>query len=124
MVDLAGNATGGYNFNFTVTNVAEAARLALPTLSTVATKGMATTISVASDVAGKVAFFWNGKRIPGCLAVDTTGSAPNIAAQCTWKPTTTAPSTIYARITPTSSSFSVAASSSLSILPARRTTRR
>jgi hypothetical protein len=121
ITDAAGNATGSQNFNFTITDVAEVTNVGTPTLSAVATKGIAVTISVTTDVPGKVDFYWNGKRIPGCFNISTTGTAPNITGQCSWKPVTFAPSTVYARIRPTSSSYTAVNSPSITVRPVRRT---
>lgn len=122
--DVAGNMTGSQNFTFTITDVAESAQVGTPTLSATAAKGVAVTITVSSDVAGKADFYANGKRIGGCFNKSTTGTSPNISAQCTWKPTTMSPTTIYARIRPTSSSYSASSTASITVIPARRTTLR
>lgn len=124
ITDAAGNATGSNNFNFTITDVAEAARVGTPTLSATAAKGVPVTITVSSDVAGKADFYANGKRIGGCINLSTTGTTPNITAQCAWKPTSMSPTTIYARLRPTSASYSATSSSSITVLPARRTSLR
>ena len=34
----------------------------------------------------KVTFFANGKRIPGCVKIATTGSSPSVTATCLWRP--------------------------------------
>ena len=124
ITDAAGNATGSQNFNFTITDVAEVINVGTPTLSAVATKGIAVTISVTTDGPGKVDFYWNGKRIAGCFNISTTGTAPNFTGQCSWKPVTFAPSTVYARIRPTSSSYTASNSASITVRPIRRTTLR
>jgi hypothetical protein len=124
MTDLAGNSPGSFNFNFTITDVAESARVGTPSLSAAAAKGVPVTITVTSDVAGKAEFYANGKRIGGCINISTTGTSPNISAQCSWKPTTMAPTTIYARVRPTSSSFTASTTTAITVIPARRTTLR
>lgn len=121
LTDLAGNTTGAYNFNITILDVAEVVNIGAPTLSAAAVKGAVSVITVSSDVPGKADFYFNGKRIAGCFNISTTGSAPNITAQCSWKPTTYAPSTVYARIRPTSSSYTAANSASITVRPVRRT---
>lgn len=120
LIDLAGNSSGGYNFNITILNVAEFAKAGTPTLSVAPSKGSVSTITVTSDVAGRADFYWNGKRIPGCINIATTGSAPNITAQCAWKPSSFSLATIYARIRPTNPAFSAANSASITVLPVRR----
>ena len=124
LTDAAGNATGTQNFTFTITDVAESARVGAPSFSASATKGVRTTITVTSDVAGKADFYANGKRIGGCINVSTTGTSPNITAQCSWKPASMSPVTIYARVRPTSSSYSASSTAPITVLPARRTTLR
>lgn len=124
LTDAAGNATGTQNFTFTITDVAETARLGAPSFSASPAKGVRTTITVTSDVAGRADFYWNGRRIAGCQNIATTGTSPNITAQCSWKPTTFTSSTIYARVRPTSSAYSAANSSVITVLPTRRTTLR
>lgn len=42
----------------------------------------ASTVRSTSDVDGKVTFFLNGKRIPGCFNIQTVSKV----ATCTWKP--------------------------------------
>lgn len=44
------------------------------------------TLTTSSVNQGKVTFFANGKKIPGCINVAQTGSGPYVAI-CTWKPT-------------------------------------
>lgn len=124
LTDAAGNATGSSNFNFTITDVTESARVGAPTLSVTATKGVPVTITVTSDVAGRADFYANGKRIGGCFNKSTSGTSPNITAQCTWKPATMSPTTIYARVRPTSTSYSATSTASITVIPARRTTLR
>jgi hypothetical protein len=122
--DLAGNLSGTYNFFFTITNVAESARVGTPTLNGAAKKGIEVTITVTSDVAGKADFYANGKRIARCYGVATTGTSPNFSASCTWKPTTTARTPIYVTIRPTSGSFSNGSSATIYVAPALRGTLR
>jgi hypothetical protein len=43
-------------------------------------------ITANIDVPSKVTFKVNGKRIPGCIGLQTTGTSPNIVATCNWKP--------------------------------------
>ena len=124
LTDLAGNTTGAYNFNITILDVAEVANVGPLTISNSASKGLVSIITVTSDVAGKADFYANGKRIAGCINISTTGTSPNFTVQCSWKPTTFAPSTIYARVRPASSSYIAANSASLTVRPIRRITLR
>jgi uncharacterized repeat protein (TIGR02543 family) len=96
----------------TITNVNENSSIGAPTVSGTVYKGVSTTITVTSDVAGKVRFFLGGKRISNCLARSTTGSPPSFTATCAWKPPVTGSQNLAARITPTDSSFTSATSTS------------
>lgn len=78
-------------------------------------KGQAITITAAIDQAGKVTFFVDGKRIPGCI--NKRGAAGNIT--CSWKPGVQKQVTIKAALTPTSNIYQPS-SQSMSILVVRR----
>lgn len=66
-------------------------QLIVPTIHTIAlTSGInsavyrtVSTLRSTVDVDGKVTFFFNGKRIPGCINIQTVSKN----ADCTWKPT-------------------------------------
>ena len=119
--DAAGNTgAGSYNLFITVTDVAEAASISAITFSGPVVKGAQVTMTVTASVAGKVDFYWNSKKIGGCIALPTTGTSPNITASCIWKPSVMAASNVYAILKPTSSSFSASTSPKTSVTPARR----
>ncbi len=77
------------------------ASITSPTYTGVIHKGATESMTVTTTVPGKVRFFIGGKRIPGCLAVSTTGTAPELTATCTWKPAVQGLQNVYAVITPT-----------------------
>ena len=104
----------------TITNANENSNIGAPTVSEAINKGVSTTISVTSDVAGKVRFFVGGKRISTCLARSTTGSYPNFSATCSWKPPVTGRHNLTARVTPTDSSFSATTSDPTSVWVTKR----
>jgi uncharacterized repeat protein (TIGR02543 family) len=108
----------------TITNVNENSNIGAPTVSGTVNKGVSTTITVTSDVAGKVRFFLGGKRISNCLARSTTGSSPSFTATCSWKPPVTGRQSLTARVTPTDSSFTSATSTSTAVFVAKRANRR
>jgi hypothetical protein len=56
--------------------------IALTSGLSTATYSTSSTLRSTSDVDGKVTFFFNGKRIPGCINVQTV----SLVANCTWKP--------------------------------------
>jgi hypothetical protein len=108
----------------TVTNVSEVSTISRPTVAPTLYKGVTATISATSDFPGRMRFFIDGKRISGCLAVATVGSAPNAVATCSFKPTITGVHTITAMITPSNSGITPALSTSVTVSISRRTTRR
>ena len=104
----------------TITNANENSNIGAPTVSGTINKGISTTITVTSDVAGKVRFFVGGKRISTCLTRSTTGSYPNFSATCSWKPPVTGRQNLTARVTPTDSSFSSTTSAPTSVWVTKR----
>jgi len=80
-----------------------------PTSHTIAlTNGLSTavyrtasTIRSTSNVDGKVTFFFNGKRIPGCINIQTV----SYIANCSWKPSAISYNDITARIVATGGSL-------------------
>ncbi len=54
----------------------------------------ASTLRSTTDVEGKVTFFFNGKRIPGCINIQTISRIAN----CTWKPSAVNYNNITARV--------------------------
>ncbi len=75
--------------------------LGTPTLSAAAFKGQLVTASVTSDGPGKATFYVNSKRIPKCIAVNSTGSSPNYSTSCTFKPAVIGSHTLQVLFTPT-----------------------
>lgn len=55
-----------------------------------------------ANTAGKVTFFANGKKIPGCISLGTNVS---LSVTCNYRPSLHGPVTISARIAPTSPDF-------------------
>ena len=121
--DYSGN-TATVAFAITVTDANEDGTISTPSLSAGAYKGVSVTISVTLNADGKVRFTANGKRIANCLAIQTTGSYPNISASCSWKPTLTGRTYIQAALTPSSNTFSAATSERLTTFVTKRTTTR
>ncbi len=119
-----GSLTDTQTLTVTITNVNENSNIGSPTVSGTIYKGITTTITVTSDVAGKVRFFVGGKRITNCLARLTTGSSPSFSATCSWKPPVTGRQSLTARITPTNSSFTSATSETTSIWVVKRSNSR
>ena len=59
-------------------------------------------LSVTIQSASKVTFFANGKRIPGCIKVATSGSGP-YTASCNWRPSTHNRVPVTASVSPNAS---------------------
>lgn len=97
----------------TVTDVAENASIAAPVISSTLFKGVSASVSATSDFSGRVRFFIDGKRIPGCLSVPTIGAVPTAVATCTFRPTVTGIRRISAFITPTNNGITPALSTSV-----------
>jgi hypothetical protein len=68
---------------------------------TLATYRTSIGISINTTAPSIVTFIANGKRIAGCLNIKTTGSAPNIVATCSWRPSLIGQYQISAIATPT-----------------------
>ena len=82
------------------------------------------TIEALVGTAGKVTFYQAGKVIPGCKNRNSSGTAPNIKATCTWKPSTRGNVQITAQINPISASYALTRSSTFAISVGKRTTPR
>jgi len=103
-----------------VTGVNEASILGDPSTSGTLYKGIATSISVSLNAAGKVRFFVGGKRIANCLAVPTLGSGSNYTATCNWKPAVQGRQILSANFAPTSNTFTSATSSKVTVFILKR----
>lgn len=121
--DIAGN-TVTRNFVVTITNANESSSLGGPALSGTPYKGVSINLTVSANVAGKVRFLVNGKRIAGCLAISTSGTYPNFSAVCPWKPATTGRNQVRATLTPSDSSFAASSSITTTLFIQKRLTTR
>jgi len=86
-----------------------------------------TTLTAATSTTGKVTFFSNGKRIPGCVSIRTvtnSGVTPNTySATCSWIPATRGAISLSATFTPSAgpiSTFKLSAP----VLASNRTSKR
>jgi hypothetical protein len=93
-----------------------------PSVNSLVSKGLNTTIGVNVNTAGSVYFYANGKKIPKCIGVSTTGTAPSLSATCNWVPSLRGAATITAKlvVSPTSS---VTSSASMVKIQGRNTNR-
>lgn len=100
------------------------ARLSGLTYSNSPSKGILTSLTISLNVAGRVTFFIDGKRIAGCLKLSSTGSGSSISATCAWKPTVMGRHTITIQHVPTDNSYSSGSLVAPAIHVLRRTTTR
>ena len=89
--------------------------ISLTASATTATKSTPITITAAVSQAGRVTFFWNMKRIAGCI-----NKAAITTASCTWRPNVSGRWNISATLIPTNLSFSTSNSSPLTVEIGRR----
>ena len=64
----------------------------------------ATNITTTTSRSGKVTFYANGKKIPGCVNLSTSGS-PTITATCSWRPSMRGTVRISSTFTPSDSNY-------------------
>ena len=62
-------------------------------------------LTASASVVGKVTFRVNNKILPGCKNKSTTGSAPNIIATCSYRPSTRGSVTISVTLNPADLSY-------------------
>jgi hypothetical protein len=121
--DPSGNATV-VNYVVTITNANESSVVGTPTWSGTIYKGISLSLTVSSNAPGKVRFFFDGRRISNCLAVQTTGTYPNYTATCAWKPASVNRHTVNASLTPSDVTFSASNSPTASVFILKRSTTR
>ena len=87
----------------------------LSLLSTNIVKGGSAQATATVTQSGKITFFSNGKRIPGCIsqAISTTFT-------CNWKPISRGILNIYAKLVPTSGAYLTSNSTSVSVAASTR----
>jgi hypothetical protein len=100
------NATTS-TLSITVVNGVTTVSLALAGGVTQTGKGQNIVITATVDQAGRISFFADGKRIPGCYNKAVSGSTKT----CTWKPTVQKQITLTSRLVPTNNAYSTATES-------------
>jgi hypothetical protein len=75
-------------------------------LSNAPTKRTSTLLTISLNVAGKVTFLANGKRIPGCIKLNSSGVSPNIVGVCNWRPSVMGTNIISVQHAPTDIAYS------------------
>jgi hypothetical protein len=110
-------------FTLTYTDIVPASIINKPTVSGPIFKGISKSITATADTPGWVTFLNNGKSIPGCRLVATSGAAPSVSATCTFKPAIQGSNAIRAILKPSTNATS-SVSDTLFISVAPRTTLR
>jgi hypothetical protein len=90
--------------------------IALTASATSAVKGTVITITATTGMPGKVNFYWNSKKIPGCIKRTATTSAT-----CSWKPNVTGAWNISAMLDPTDPAYNNAYALELPVTIVNRT---
>lgn len=101
-----------------------AASVSLPSVSGNIYKGIATDILVTTSGPGVVRFFQDNKKIPGCLAIQTSGTYPTYSATCRWKPNVTSRHSITATYTSSDVAFASGSSGASFFWVVKRSTTR
>jgi hypothetical protein len=101
--------------SITVVNGVSTVTLSLAGGTTTPPKGQAINIIANIDQAGRITFFVDGKRVPGCF--NKSASVGNVS--CSWKPAVQKAATISARLTPSNNVYN-ASTSSLAVQVVRR----
>jgi len=93
-------------------------------VSNTPTKRMSTLLTISLNVAGKVTFLVNGKRITGCTKVNSTGVSPNIIGVCNWRPSVMGSNVISVQHVPSDNTYANGSFRSPPLLVVPRTTKR
>ena len=117
--DTAANA-GTQSITITVTDVVDTSAFNSLVLSGAATFRQLVTITANVSVASRVTFRARNIIISGCKNKLTTGSAPNIVATCSWRPSMRGAVVITASAVPTGAGISSATATPVSVVVANR----
>lgn len=107
----------------TVTNVDETSAFTSFSISGTPIYETAVQITATINVAAKVQFLVNNKRIPGCIAKATAVSSP-FTVICTWKPSRHGDLTLTATATPINAGITASAAPPLKVVVSNRSTKR
>lgn len=98
-----------------------AGTIAAPSYSGVLKKGIKTTLTTITNGPGKVTFYYQGKRIAGCInrvAIDVSGT---LTATCNFSPPSSGRGSVYAKYYPSDSGYTAATSPVITTQVVRRT---
>ncbi len=80
-------------------------------------------ISATINIAARVSFRVDGKRIPGCISVATAPSSPFIAT-CNWRPSRRGSLALTATATPIDSGYAISSATPLRVVVSTRSSKR
>ena len=104
------------NLTISIVNGVSTVTLSLAGGATQTPKGQTVVITAAVDQSGKVTFYVDGKKIPGC----TNRSSAAGSATCSWKPAVQKQVTVSANLRPSNNIYQ-SSSQSMKVLVTRRT---
>jgi hypothetical protein len=105
--------------NWNTTPPTSSVSLSLAGASTTAVKGNSILITAAVTQAGLVNFYWNNKKISGCI-----NKLAATSVSCNWKPSVTGAWNLKATLKPTDTSFGLSSSSNFQVLVGSRIVKR
>ncbi len=121
-VDGSANAST-QNILVNVTDVNENSTFLGFTLSGTAIYRSSIQVSATINIAARVSFKVDGKRIPGCISVATASSSPFIAT-CNWRPSRRGSLALTATATPIDSGYAGSSATPLRVVVSTRSTKR
>ncbi len=122
ILDLSSNELAAFSYS-SITNGSLTGVSANLSVADNLSKGTTVTISVQVNVAGKVTFTAQGKKLPGCINKTAIGTSP-ITVTCSFKPAYNGFVVIGAVLVPTNSAYGNSISSQLTRFISRRTNNR
>lgn len=123
-MDAYGNYSD-WTITANITDVTENSQIIFTSMSSTGLKGVPLTITITptgdgTSIPGRVTYLASGKRIPGCIRKNYSGSG---TSTCSWKPSVHGNREVEVVFTPTNSNY-LAASAKRSIFISKRSTQR
>lgn len=123
-MDAYGNYSD-WTITANITDVTENSQIVFTSMSSTGLKGVPLTITITptgdgTSIPGRVTYLASGKRIPGCIRKNYSGSG---TSTCSWKPSVHGNREVEVVFTPTNSNY-LAASAKRSIFISKRSTQR
>ena len=92
-----------------------------PTLTSGGAKSSSTTIKATASAPGRITFYSNGKKIPGCIKVATVDVSGTATSTCLFRPNTSGQIKYSTQFTPTDSTMT-GSNSGTTVIPVGRRT--